>query len=267
MTKPVLLGNYASEHQQNLAIEEFVRSKIANPALSVSNDEKEILLRYTGRGQAFNKNIEISSDAGLFEFYTPDYIRELMWKLAYYYGYDGGPILEPSCATGHMFLNAPITAEKVGFEVNPITAQIAQICFSGAKIYNQYFETAFLQQPLYRSALKKQLTWLKEYPFSLVIGNPPYGEFITDYPYFKNPNKGNFYQIEIFFLYKCLELLKPGGVLVFLTASSWLRSGSKYQPMKEAVTKIATLVDAYRTGEVFKHTGVPTDILVYKKHV
>lgn len=264
-----LLNSYRTEHEQNLAIEQFVTERISNPTLPVTPQDKEVLLKYSGRGQSFNQDVKITSDAGLYEFYTPDYIRERMWKLAYHYGYDGGNILEPSCATGHMFLGAPIGAQKVGFEVNPITATIAKLIFSDSSytIYNQYFETAFLQEfrGQYRSLLKNKTTWLSQYPFSLVIGNPPYGLWQTNYPYFKKPLNGNFRQVEIFFLYKCLELLKPGGLLVFLTASSWLRNGHSYQGLKEEVLKIATLVDAYRCGEVFKHSGVPTDILIYKK--
>lgn len=263
---PALLHSYSSEHEQNLAIEGFI--KTYTDGQPVSESDKQILLQYTGRGQAFDRtDVQVSADAGLFEFYTPDYLRERMWQLAHHYGYDGGPVLEPSCATGHMLLGAPITAKKVAFEVNPITAKIAQICFPDAKVYNQYFETAFLEnfRGQFRSLKKKGLTWLDEYPFSLVIGNPPYGAFQTNYPYFRKPLGGKFRQIEIFFLYKSLELCKPGGLVVFLTAASWLRNGNSYQGLKEEVLKIGTLVDAYRCGEVFKHSGVPTDILIYRR--
>jgi type I restriction-modification system DNA methylase subunit len=260
-------NSYPNEHELNLTIENYIKG-LGNEKPQLTDEEKQFLQLYTGRGQAFDKtDISISADAGLYEFYTPDYIRERMWKLAYYYGYDGGNVLEPSCATGHMLNNAPSGAKCVGFEVNPITAKIAELCLPNATIYNQYFETAFLEENrgYYRSALKKRLTWLNEYPFSLVIGNPPYGKFQTNYPYFKKPLGGKFMQIEIFFLFKCLELCKPGGLVIFLTASSWLRNGNLYQPMKDEVCKIATFVDAYRTGEVFKHSGIPTDILIYRK--
>jgi hypothetical protein len=72
-------------------------------------------------------------------------------------------------------------------------------------------------------------------------------------------------QVEHFFLYQSLKIVKSGGLVVFLTASSWLRNGNMYEPYKTKVLEIATLVDAYITGEVFKHSGVPTDILIYRK--
>lgn len=263
---------YRNESSLNLAIEQYISGLEDAFPNEFTIEQIQFLQLYTGRGQSFDKpaDVKISADANLYEFYTPDYIRERMWKLAYHYGYDGGNVLEPSCATGHMLNDAPKTAKLVGFEVNPITCKIAKICHPKGNFYNQKFETAFMDsfRGRYNKVLPaKKLTWLTEYPFSLIIGNPPYGIWSDFYKsYFKQPNGGKFMQIEIFFLYKCLELLKPNGLLVFLTASSWLRNGNLYTPMKEEVSKIATLVDAYRTGEVFKHTGVPTDILIYKKH-
>lgn len=262
-------STYSNENSLNLAIEQYIAS-LGQTLPILNSEQKQFLQLYTGRGQGFNSPTKISNDAGLYEFYTPDYIRERMWKLAYHYGYDGGNVLEPSCATAHMLNNAPKTAKLVGFEVNHITCQIAKICHPQGNFYNEKFETAFMDnfRGRYNKVLPpKKLTWLNEYPFSLVIGNPPYGIWSDFYKsYFKQPNNGKFMQIEIFFLYKCLELLKPNGLLIFLTASSWLRNGNLYTPMKTEVSKIATLVDAYRTGEVFKNTGVPTDILIYKKN-
>jgi hypothetical protein len=42
-----------------------------------------------------------SGEGVLYEFYTPDYVVNLMWELARYHGFDGkGTVLEPSVATG-----------------------------------------------------------------------------------------------------------------------------------------------------------------------
>lgn len=260
--KPIGQRTFASELDRNLYIEKLVAG--FGDSYQATAEEKRLLLQYTGSGQSFGKRDDVSSDAGLYEFYTPDYIRSHMWKLAHHYGYKGGTVLEPSCSTGHMLLDAPNEANCVGFEINPVTYRIAKACFPKAMFYNQPFETAFLDnfRGKYRRALRgKKVTWLDQYPFELVIGNPPYGKWQTDYPYF---NK-NYWQIEFFFLMKGLELLQPGGLLIFLTASNWIRNGNSYQALKRDVADIAILKDAYRIGEVFKHTGVPTDILIYQK--
>src|SRR5690242_8010321 len=112
-----------------------------------------------------------------------------MWKLAYHYGYDGGNVLEPSVATGKLLSGAPASAKCVGFEINPISSRICQLNFPKARIHTGYFETAFLQPDRFTTRIKsKELTWLKEYPFSLVIGNPPYGKYKNRYSsYFTSP--------------------------------------------------------------------------------
>jgi type I restriction-modification system DNA methylase subunit len=258
---------FASEIDRNIYIEQLVNGFSDDHVITQA--QRDLLLQYSGSGQTFGKREGVSAEAGLYEFYTPDYIRSYMWELARHHGFSGGTVLEPSCSTAHMLLGAPDESKCTGFEINPVTYKIAKLCFPKATFYNKYFETAFMDpfRGQYRRLIRgNKVTWLDDYPFDLVIGNPPYGKWQTEYPYFTKPLNGNFWQIEIFFLYKCLELLRPGGILVFLTASSWLRNGNSYQPLKKEVAKIATLVDAYRTGEIFKRTGVPTDILIYKRN-
>jgi len=252
---------FQGEFHRNKYIESIVDTLPQNYALS--EDERLFLLSYSGMGQQFEK--EIKSEEGLYEFYTPDYLRDLMWELAYFHGYNGGSVLEPSCATGHMFLNAPKNAKLVGVEMNPITAKIAQICFPKANIVNLQFEQLFLETTRYSKLYtdkSKRISWLEEYPFDLVIGNPPYGQFSGTYKSFFP--KG-IPQIEIFFLWYCLRLLKPGGVLVFLTQSSWLRNGNLYNSNKVLINQIADLKAAFRLPKVFKRSGVPADIYVYTK--
>jgi len=151
----------------------------------------------------------------------------------------------------------------VGFEINPLSARIAEISFPGAIIHRGYFETAFLTMPRFTTRLKKSLTWLEQYPFSLVIGNPPYGRYKNKYSsYFPSPKM---HQIELFFMYYGLMLLKPGGLLIYLTSSNFLRNGISYNSEKEEIGKIADILDAYRLSPVFRFSEVPTDILVLKR--
>ncbi|HEY4785933.1 MAG TPA: hypothetical protein VIH57_07780, partial [Bacteroidales bacterium] len=152
----------------------------------------------------------------------------------------------------------------VGFEINPVSARIEEITYSGATIHRGYFETAFMQPERFTRRLSSnQITWLKEYPFSLVIGNPPYGKYINKYSsYFPTPKMP---QIEQFFMYYGLQLLKPGGLLIYLTSSNFLRNGITYAKAKDEIGKYAELVDAYRLPPVFRFSEVPTDIIVLKR--
>jgi len=66
-------------------------------------------------------------------------------------------------------------------------------------------------------------------------------------------------------MYKCLKLLKKDGLLVFITASSFLRNKDTYKKEKQRIGQLAEFVDAYRMPKVFKHTQVPTDIIILKR--
>lgn len=227
-----------------------------------SFDEKKFIAQYEGSGGQGSKGA--TGEGVLYEFFTPDFVCELMWKLAYRYGFKaGGSVLEPSLGTGNLLKWAPNNSKCYGFEINPISKRITEILYPDAKIYEGYFETAFLQEPRYTARLKDKLTWLEGYPFSLVIGNPPYGKYKNKYSsYFTKPKM---HQIELFFMHYGLQLLKPGGIMVFITGSNFLRNGISYQSEKLEIEKLADIVDAYRLPPVFKFSKVPTDIIVFKR--
>lgn len=235
-----------------------------------SADELNYLRNYSGSGGKAKDGA--TGEGLLYEFYTPDWIAALMWEIATVHGYQGGNVLETSCGTGVFFDTAPenLNHSFVGFEVNPYSAKIAQLRHPKATIYNQYFETAFLDpQTKFRSRIKlrnKEFTWLKQYPFDLVIGNPPYGIYQNQYsPYFPELKRLGIKQMELAFMYWGLSLLKSGSLLVYITSQNLLRTGFAYQQAKETIGKMADLVDAYRLPAVFDSSQVPTDILVFRK--
>lgn len=246
--------------ERNAQIEALIARKEA-ASESYSETEKTFIAQWEGAGGLAAKGAR--GPGLLHEFYTPAWLCAKMWELARYHGYQEGAILEPACGTGRFFADAPPTAPLVGFEINPTAARIAQILYPQAEIYAQYFETAFLQPPLYRSTLWPGRTWLKAFPFALVIANPPYGRYVNQFSsFFKSPK---FRQIESFFIYQGLQLLQSGGLLVYLTATNILSSGSAYQKEKALFAEIAELTDAYRLPPVFRYTDISTDIIILKK--
>ena len=250
-----------NQFELNKQIQQFILQKDKN-AESYSTADRKFIAQYEGSGGQGSKGA--TGEGVLYEFFTPDFICELMWKLAYRYGFKaGGSVLEPSVGTGNLLKWAPNNSKCYGFEINPISKRITEIFYPDAKIYEGYFETAFLQEPRFTSRLKDKLTWLEGYPFSLVIGNPPYGKYKNKYSsYFTRPKM---HQIELFFMYQGLQLLKPGGLMVYLTGSNFLRNGISYQSEKLELEKLADIVDAYRLPPVFKFSKVPTDIIVFKR--
>ena len=250
-----------NQFELNKQIQQLILKK-DKASEAYSFDEKKFIAQYEGSGGQGSKGA--TGEGVLYEFFTPDFVCELMWKLAYRYGFKaGGSVLEPSVGTGNLFKWAPNNSKCYGFEINPISKRITEILYPDAKIYEGYFETAFLQEPRYTARLKDKLTWLEGYPFSLVIGNPPYGKYKNKYSsYFTKPKM---HQIELFFMHYGLQLLKPGGIMVYVTGSNFLRNGITYQSEKLEIEKLADIVDAYRLPPVFKFSKVPTDIIVFKR--
>jgi type I restriction-modification system DNA methylase subunit len=206
----------------------------------------------------------------LYSFFTPIWLCEVMYKLAIKNGFNEktGLILEPASGTGNFIKVLKHPENCTAFELDNLNYQIAKKRVPKIKeIYNNYFETAFLQPERFALLINQKKegkpTWLTQYPFDLVIGNPPYGKYKNMYStYFRGLK---FKQVEMFFMYKSLELLKSGGLLVFITASSFMRNNDTYKYEKEMIGELADFVDAYRMPKVFKNTAVPTDILIFRK--
>ncbi|WP_375559066.1 Eco57I restriction-modification methylase domain-containing protein [Bernardetia sp. OM2101] len=203
-------------------------------------------------------------------YFTPLEICEQMWELAKVHGYNGGRVLEPACGTGNMLVHAPDQSKCVGLETSERFFLEAKERLPKATFHNIYFEQLFLQPDRFTDYYKgKERTWLEGYPFDLVIGNPPYGKFTGKYAsYFSRKRKGNvpMKQYELFFVYKALELLKKGGLVVYLTTQNLLSTGfNAYKEQKNAVLTEADLVYSCRIGSVFEKTKVPVDILILQK--
>ena len=272
VTEYVYFTENCNQHRYLLIAEELYRfletSEWDNsfvPADAINHSPKGKNLKgtttYTGKGGEKG-----SSDRGvLYEYFTPDYVCEFMYQLAVKYGYTCGKVLEPSCGSGNCI--KPIYERKDythidAFETNAEAANACKERFPHVNIYNNYFETAFLEQPRFSTPAKK--TWLPNAPYDLVIGNPPYGKATNRYSsYFKG--KDRFAQLEMFFMYKSLELLKSGGLLEFITSINFMSTGSAYQDAKDRIGEIADLVDAYRLPKVFEKTDICTDIIVLRK--
>lgn len=253
-----------NQYQLNLEIEQFIKDKDSRKE-GYSQSDIDFIQQYEGSGGQGSKGAK--GEGVLYEFYTPDYICELMFELAERYGYDGGTVLEPSIATGRLINPVPDKSKVSGFEINPVTARICQITYPEATIYKGYFETAFLKPPRFTERIKPGMvwvpTWLEDYPFSLVIGNPPYGKYKNMYSsFFRKPKMQ---QIELFFMYYGILLLKPGGLLIYLTSSNFLRNGISYNSEKREIGKLADLIDAYRLPPVFRFSVVPTDIIIFRR--
>lgn len=223
--------------------------------LSAAN--RKSLEQYEGRGNVYDTE---KLDEGLVhQFYTPYIVTKKMWDLAAHYGFKGGNVCEPSCGTGRFFKFAPEKTKFFGFDLDETNIKIASALYPDATLYKQEFETAFLQQPNYSKALKK--SWLPE--MDIVIGNPPYGDYEG---YYKTYMPKTYSRFEFLFIRKGLELLKPGGLLIFIISQNLMNNGGRYDKMKENILEIGEFVDAIRMPVgIFASTQIGTDIVIFKR--
>lgn len=255
-----------SQRQLNAEIKALVKYKV-DKGESWSLDEIAFIQRYTGDG-----GIKSEDTLGvLYEFYTPHPIASRMVQLAYNHGFVGGHVLEPSVGIGR-FLNYldPSNCYVDAYEFNEnvetgekddTSFQICKATYPWANIRNQQFESIFYDGNV-------RVGHPAEY--DLVVGNPPYGEFTGYYAGKKREKrdqsgfKGQTY--DQYFLWAGIELLKPGGLLVFIIPSSFMDNDKSYNKFKRTLYKKADLIDAYRLPyRIFEFTGIGTDIVVFRK--
>lgn len=246
-----------SQYELNKEIEAFIDEKDKTGAY-YNEEERNYLRQYTGSGGLLKEGA--SGRGALYEYYTPEEVVKKMWDMAYYYGYDGGNVLEPSVGTGHFLKYAPKSAIVFGFETNHYSARIAQILYPHAHIHEKAFETLFFAGNIH---LKDKF----ENPeHSLVIGNPPYGEFTGKYAGMGEKQHTGATEYDQYFILRGLDVLKKGGLLVFLIPSNFMTNNDKYARVKEKIAAKAELLDCYRLpGRLFQTTDIGTDILVLKR--
>ena len=229
-------------------------------------EEQETLSKYTGWGglsKAFepdNKHyhevIELLTDdefaaarkSTMTAFYTsPVIIKEMYAKLAEM-GFNGGRLLEPSCGIGNFIGMIPDNNINVtGIELDSLTGRIAKKLYPEADIQVCGFENSKL----------------KENSFDAAVGNVPFGEIRV---FDKQYNKNNLL-IHDYFFSKSLDMVKPGGVVAFITSKGTL---DKSDPTaRRLLAEKGEFLGAVRLpNNAFKAnagTEVTSDIIFLKK--
>ena len=235
-------------------------------------EEQEILSQYVGWGgipEAFDENnsswddefielytalspdeYESARASTLTAFYTPPVVISSIYKAMEQMGFREGNILEPSCGIGNfigMLPDSMQNAKMYGVEIDRVSAGIAQQLYQKTSIAAQPFEEVNLPDSF----------------FDAVIGNVPFGDIrINDRRY----NKHNFL-IHDYFFAKCLDKLRPGGVMALITSKGTM---DKENPaIRKYIAQRADLLGAIRLpNNTFKGnagTEVVSDILILQK--
>lgn len=259
-----LLAKYASSKQSeiNNEIRRITKEKGIYRS-NYSQDELAFIKLYEGAG-SLAKEGETGARL-LDQFFTPVTIVSKMWGLAVKYGFkfNGARILEPAVGSGR-FLHA-IPQEEI--DTNVIAYDVDETCYTICKVLFPSFDIRLgsFESMFFRNKRHVGLAGVNE-PFDLVIGNPPYREYVSEYAPLGEKSATGAFTFEMYFIMRGIDVLKPGGLLVFIIPNTFMSNDNKYNDFKEKLAEKCNLLEAYRLPNgVFGNTDVGTDIIVLQK--
>jgi N12 class adenine-specific DNA methylase len=138
--------------------------------------------------------------------YTSPEVVQAIWQTMQRFGLQpGAQILEPSMGVGHFFGLMPETlypgTTRTGVELDSVTARIASKLYPDSIIHAKGLED----------------TPLPKNSFDAAIGNIPFGNYpVYDRDYLRSPHLTQ--SIHDFFLAKCLDVVRPGGLIAVITS-------------------------------------------------
>jgi N12 class adenine-specific DNA methylase len=267
-TRSLDLGTPSEKVQGNLEAIRILKRCTAENRLATP-DELTTLARYTGWGDSAVLR-HLSSSEALRGLLTVDELRAArgsalnahytalpvigaIWEGLTYLGFDhpGLRILDPSAGIGHFKSGAPETlhrADWVEIELDHLTAGILGLLHPESKVYAQGYETVELPEG-----------W-----FDLAITNVPFGNYGVASRKLPAHLRG---AIHDFFFANTISLLRPGGVMAFITSRYTL--DKKESQVRQWLAKRLDLLAAVRLpSSAFKAnagTEVVTDILILQK--
>ncbi len=138
--------------------------------------------------------------------YTSPEVVQAIWQAVERFGLrPGAEILEPSMGVGHFFGLMPESlhsgTRRTGVELDSVTARIAGKLYPDSTVHHKGFEDTPLPKNF----------------FDLAIGNIPFGNYpVYDPAYRRYPHLTH--AIHDYFLAKCLDVVRPGGVIAVITS-------------------------------------------------
>lgn len=188
------------------------------------------------------KEYESARSSVLNAHYTSPVIIKAIYAALSSMGFTSGNILEPSCGIGNFFGCIPEEMSKsklYGVELDSISGRIARQLYPKARIIVCGFEST-------------------DFPcnfFDLAIGNVPFGQYqVNDQKY----NRLNF-TIHNYFIAKSLELVRPGGILAFVTSRYTL--DSQNTEVRQYLAERADLLGAVRLPRNAFRANAGTDVV------
>src|SRR6218665_362403 len=266
------LGSDRAKVRANIAAIELVKSAQGRRQLTL--EEKSRVAAYSGWGglsNMFSRNTDYPAEqerlkellgpqgyasameSVLTAYYTePEVIRGI-WALVRTLGFAGGRVTEPSCGVGHFIGAMPEDLRQQSrvtmVEIDAITAAMARELYGDS------------QTIVYACGLEKAP--IRPASFDLVVGNVPFGQYRVGDQRLDHLRMN----IHDYFFAKCLDALRPGGVLALITSTGTMDKTSTR--VRQYLSERANLVTAIRLPSgAFQRLGgtdVVADIVVLQK--
>ncbi|MDN8588111.1 N-6 DNA methylase [Paenibacillus sp. 11B] len=262
-----------SKYKRNVEAIRLLK-KLESEHRVASPDEQKILAGYVGWGGLANAFNEKAKDwehetaelkhlldereyaealnSTITAYYTEPELIRYIYQALERFGLNAGEhrkILDPAMGTGNFFSVIPDAlqqAELYGVELDGITGRMAKQLYPSAQIYVQGFET----------------TNFGPSSFDAVIGNIPFNNIQVFDHRFKES-----YLIHDYFFIKSMELVKPGGIIAFITSKGTL--DKQDSSIRKELAEQANLIGAIRLpNTAFKAvaaTEVTTDMVFFQK--
>lgn len=186
-------------------------------------------------------------------YYTDPELIRYIYKALERFGFEGGPdrkLLDPAMGTGNFYSVLPEALARTklyGVELDSITGRIAKQLYPNADI----------------SVMGYEATRFADNSFDGIIGNIPFNSVkIFDGRYDKLD-----FMIHDYFIAKSLDLLKPGGIIAFITSKGTLDKTD--ETVRKYIAQRAEFIGAIRLPntafQAIAGTEVTADILFLKK--
>lgn len=269
------LDGPASKVKANVKAIETVLAVMAEHR-KATNDEKNTMARFTGWGglsEVFANNSDYewakarlkelltpdqyraAEESVLTAYYTEPHVARAMWAMVRALGFEGGAVMEPSCAVGHFIGAMPKALREAStikmVEIDPISADIATALYADrdTRCYNLGIE-----QTRHVSSM------------DLVIGNVPFGNYRVRDDRFDRLKLN----IHDYFIAKALDMVRPGGLVALITTSATMDGASK-SAFRDHITRLAEVKTVVRLpAGAFGRLGgtdVVADILVLQRRL
>jgi hypothetical protein len=246
--------------QINNQVRELIKEKGID-SLKYSAQELSLLKLYEGAGAEKGSSTDVRI---LDQFFTPMDICGKMWGMAIKHGFKfpGSSICEPAVGSGRFLSYIPSDAGAYvrAYDVDETAYSICKILYPAFDIRHKSFETEF-----FKGRRHIGLAGVTKF-FDLVIGNPPYREYVSEYAPLGEKKETGAFTFEMYFIARGIDVLVPGGLLIYIIPNTFLSNDNKYNEFKEKLAKKCDFLDAYRLPNgVFSNTEVSTDIIVLRK--